>query len=171
MSRLCRPAGVGIDSPSRQVSTPAPLKLDLMDIVKPRYFSPLFPLGADEPTSSEPAKGLQVSFYLSWVLRLKEGVVSNGVRSHTFYFQGTELMLARTLTERVVVLSFFLEFLRPNLITRLRPNVNTLTLLVRTSIDYFIFHTLLGAIPITQMPKGSTIIWKSPTSLRIIPRF
>ena len=46
-------------------------------------------------------------------------------------------------------LSFFHGWQRPNKITGLRPNVNTLTLLVRTSIDKFIFHTLRGATPLT----------------------
>jgi len=53
----------------------------------------------------------------------------------------------------------------------LKRNVNTLTLLVLPSIDQWIFRTLLGATPITQTPNGSTIIWKSQTSLRAISRF
>jgi len=53
----------------------------------------------------------------------------------------------------------------------IRPNCNTLTFLVQTSIDKFIFRTLLWANPITQTPNSSTIIWKSPNSLRVISRF
>jgi len=51
------------------------------------------------------------------------------------------LLIVTTLRGGVVLvswaffLSFFLGFLRPNVITGLRPNVNTLTLLVRTTID------------------------------------
>jgi len=52
----------------------------------------------------------------------------------------------------------------------LRPNVNTLTSLIPTSIDYCIFRTLLEVTrvtPITQMPNGSTII----SDFLEIPRF
>ena len=69
-------------------------------------------------------------------------------------------------------LSCFRVWRRPILITGLRPNVNTLTLLVPTSssIDYFIFRTLVGASKITQCRTPAQSFWKSKMVILDIQR-
>ena len=52
----------------------------------------------------------------------------------------------------------------------LKPNVNTLTLLVLTLIDWFIFRTLLGASEITQCRMPTQSFWKSPTFFCLPPQ-
>jgi len=57
---------------------------------------------------------------------------------------------------------FFFGFRRPSLITGLRPKVKTRTSLVPTTVDKFIFRTLLGVTKITQCRTPAQSPWKSP---------